>query len=77
MYAETGDSAEAWTAGRGGRGDNGASGRPPMAPKLGSEATPGWGGGTAPSSKGGGRLLICARGGGRILWRRELAALGW
>lgn len=33
--------------------------------------------GIPPLSNGGGRLLICERGGGRIRWRRELAGLGW
>lgn len=36
----------------------------------------GCGGGPPPFSRGGGRLLTCARGGGRIRWRRELGGLG-
>lgn len=31
----------------------------------------------AHGSMGGGRLLTCARGGGRMRWRRELGGLGW
>jgi len=58
MYAEMGLSAAAWHDGSGGRGERGAGGliNPPAT----------FAGGMAQFSKGGGRLVSCTRGGGRM-----------
>lgn len=80
MYEETGDSAAAWTGGSGGRGESGAVGRginPPVQFWLGFIWWEPWGI-SASFSKLGGRLITWAKGGGRILCRRELCCgLGW